>query len=118
MARIVCDTSLLKANDYRLKGKTYGTKICTRCDLGILESAHHLIMQCPFYENERKTMYHEINLIEGDWREDIMANSQEMMYILLGKHPEGTSFSEMIQIRTISGKHISAMYKCVIAGRS
>ena len=94
MARIVCDTSLLKTNDYRLKGKTYGAKMCTRCDLGILESAHHLIMQCPFYENERKTMYHEITLIEGVWREDIMANSQEIMYILLGKHPEGRSFSD------------------------
>ena len=118
MARIICDTSLLKANDYRLKGKTYGAKICTRCDMSILESAHHLIMQCHFYENERIAMYHEINLIEGDWMEDIMANSQEIMYILLGKHPEGRSFSQMAQIWTISGKHISAMYRSVIAGRS
>ena len=44
MARRVCDSSLLKVNDYRLKGKTYGAKMCTRSDLGILESAHHLIM--------------------------------------------------------------------------
>ena len=37
MASLTCDTSLLKATDYRLKGKTFGYKMCERFDLGITE---------------------------------------------------------------------------------
>ena len=48
MAKLVCDTSLLKNNDYSAKRRTFGFKVCSRCDLGIIESAKHFIMQCPF----------------------------------------------------------------------
>ena len=49
----VCDASKLKASDYRLKGKSFGYKICVKCDLGITENIQHLVMQCPFYVDNR-----------------------------------------------------------------
>ena len=60
VASIVCDTSLLKSTGYRLKKKTFGQKMCDRCDLGINEDARHIIMQCPFYCEERANMFNEI----------------------------------------------------------
>ena len=53
LASIVCDTSLLKMTDYSLKQKTIGFKMCNRCDLGIPENAWHIIMQCPYNNDER-----------------------------------------------------------------
>ena len=51
-----CDkmAALLKASDYRLKGKTFGFKMCNRCDPGIMEDVRHIIMQCPFFESRIK----------------------------------------------------------------
>ena len=60
MSALVCNTSLLKATDYRLKGKTFGYKMCTRCDLGITEDARNLVMICTFYELRRGEMINEI----------------------------------------------------------
>ena len=117
MAKLVCDTSLLKNNDYRVKRRTFGFKVCSRCDLGILESAKHFIMQCPFYEKDRSDMYDEINQIDGEWVKEIVSQSQEVMYILLSKHPEEIVFSDMIRVWLISGKYISKIYRSVIIGR-
>ena len=43
---LVCGKSLLKATDYRLKGKAFSHKICNKCDLGITENVQHLIFEC------------------------------------------------------------------------
>ena len=37
MASLVCDESLLKANDYRLKRKGHSHRICVKCNLGSIE---------------------------------------------------------------------------------
>ena len=63
VASILCDTSLLKTTDYRLKGKTFGYKMCSRCDLGIQEDARHVLMQCPFYNRERKKLFDSLESI-------------------------------------------------------
>ena len=44
MAKLVCDTSLLKSSDYRLKKLSFSHKICTACDLGIREDIKHIVM--------------------------------------------------------------------------
>ena len=49
MSAIVTNSSLLKSDDLRLKGKSFWSKVCERCNLGIREDAKHVIMQCPFY---------------------------------------------------------------------
>ena len=53
---IACDTSLLKTMDYTIKRRTFGFKMSSRCDLGIPENARHVIMQRPYYTNERVMM--------------------------------------------------------------
>ena len=38
MASLMCDTSVLKATNIRLRGKTFRYKVCLKCDLGMTEN--------------------------------------------------------------------------------
>ena len=117
LASIVCDTSLLKATDYRLKKKTGGFKMCERCYLGCTENAHHIIMQCPFYTTQRTNMFNEIEQNSEFWTNNVVNQGHDILHILLGKQPEGILFEEFVNILLISGKYICDIYKSVITGR-
>ena len=117
LASIVCDTSLLKATDYRIKRKSYASKMCVRCELGITENARHLILQCPFYNAERTEMFNEIESVSDTWSDKISNQGYDILHILLGMQPDGISYDEMICIWLIAGSHISRMYQSAIAGR-
>ena len=56
MAKLVCNASLLKDHDYRLKSKSFSHKICNNCDLGIREDVNHLVVQCLFFEEIKEEM--------------------------------------------------------------
>ena len=117
LASLVCDTSLLKATDYRLKKKSIGFKMCDRCELGCIEDARQPILQCPFYDVERTAMFNEIDSVNDIWSTKISYQGYDLMHILLGMQPEGFTFNEMIDIWMIAGCHISRMYLGAIAGR-
>ena len=117
LASIVCDTSLLKATDYRLKKKTGGFKMCERCYLGCTENARHIIMQCPFYTTQRTNMFNEIEQNSEFWTNNVVNQGHDILHILLGKQPEGILFEEFVNILLISGKYICDIYKSVITGR-
>ena len=109
LSSIVRDTSLLKATDYRFKNKPFGFKMCHRCDLGIVENARHLILQCPFYDLERASMFREIESTNDTWHSKVNNQGYDIMHILLGMQPDNTTFDEMIHIWLIAGSHISRM---------
>ena len=50
MARLVCDTNLLKAYNLRYKGTSIANRFCYSCDLGAEENTNHIVMQCPASE--------------------------------------------------------------------
>ena len=56
MARLVCDSSLLKAHHVKSRGTSHASRMCDKCDLGIEETARHIIMQCPFFEEDKKSL--------------------------------------------------------------
>ena len=111
LVRIICDASLLKTTGYRQK-KNYGYKMCSRCDLGIPESANHFIMQCPYFSTKRADMFNELENLGPLWKDKLMGTGPEILYILLGRQPENVSFDEMLCVWQISGTHISKMYEC------
>ena len=117
MSSMVCDTCLLKATDYRLKGKTHGYKMCNRCKLGSLEDVKHLIMQCPYFEVKRAKMYDEIKKLNNEELDEVLSNPQEIFHVILGKHPDNASFENMIQFWLIAGAHICDMYGEIVTGR-
>ena len=60
MVRIIGHNSLLKADDYHLRGLTMSHKVCEMCDLYMVESIQHIIMQCPGVYKERESMFNQI----------------------------------------------------------
>ena len=117
MATLVCDTNLLKSVDYRLKGKSHSQKVCNKCYLGIVESIHHLVMQCPSCVEDRIEMYRQIGELDCVYAQRILSNPQEMFHTLMGKHPEQVPFKAMVNVWMISGHFINKMYARAIAGR-
>ena len=117
MASLDCNTSLLKATDYRLKGKTIRYKMCERCDLGITEDVRHVVMQCPFFEPHRVRMYDDVRQTRPEGTEMILGRPQEIFYVLMGKQPNDAGFDKMIKFWVITGSHIVKMYDEIISGR-
>ena len=117
MASLVCDTSLLKSTDYRIKRKTFGFKMCNRCELGIIEDARHIILQCPYYDQERTEMFNELEMMCEVWANRIVNQGHDLLHVLLGKQPDNFTFDEMLQVWLISGNHINKIYKSVCTGR-
>ena len=116
MAALVCDTSLLKATDLRLKKKSFSQNVCSRCDLGIIESTNHIVMQCPYYQEYRVRMHDAIEQLGSDTSAAVMEDVQNYFYVIMGKHPENAPLHEMMGIWSITGDCISEMYRCAIAG--
>ena len=54
MSRIICHASLLKKDDFRLKGSTMSHKTCIMCDLYCIEDIIHIISQCPYYHKDEQ----------------------------------------------------------------
>ena len=117
MAALVCDTSKLKATDYRLKSKSFSNKVCTKCYLGIKESIHHVVMQCPFFGHDRISMYTDLEKLNNDVSNQILGNPQQLFYVLMGKQPDLTDFESMLDFWLILGRHISQMYGRATNGR-
>ena len=107
----------LGAEDYRLKGKSFSHRICTKCELGILEDIKHLLMQCPYYTEERKQLQHSIQLIGTELSDRIINDPPNYFNTIMGKQPEDTDFQEMIAIWLMTGDHISRLYKRTVIGR-
>ena len=117
MARLVCDSSLLKVSNVKYKGTSIASRFCERCDLGIEESVKHIVMQCPSHEEEKRVMFDEINEVDNIEISNLMRISGEIFLYLMGKHPVNTSFESMHILWDISARHISEMYKRTVVNR-
>ena len=91
--------------------------MCDRCDLGIVENARHVIMQCPLYNTKCTEMFNELEQSSKIWANNIINQGHDILHILLGKQPDGILLEEMVNILLISGKYICDIYKSVITGR-
>ena len=85
MAKIVCHASNLKRDDYRLKGSTMSSRTHIMCDMYCIEDILHIINQCPYYEEERASMYEEIYKRCPNAKKTFEENRGEAPYFLLGR---------------------------------
>ena len=106
MAKLVCDAGLLKSTDYRLKGKSFSSKIRGNCDLGIIEDINHLLMQCPSYSEERMNLHQSLNMLETITATQIVNDPVNYFHNIMGKQPENVEFQDMIEIWLLTGEHI------------
>ena len=84
LARLVCKTSLLKSDDYRLKGLTHSNRACNNCDLYATENVKHLLMQCPAREDDRLKLYHSLYQIDLSIEECMRNEPQNVFIWMLG----------------------------------
>ena len=117
MARLVCDSSLLKAHNVRYKGTSFANRMCENCYLGCVESTNHIVMQCPFFENDKRNMLEEMEGVENPEISGILNDHGNLFLYLMGKHRDNVCFDSMYIFWSISAKHISAMYKTAIIDR-
>ena len=118
MAALVCDASSLKSSDYRIKKKSHSYKICTKCDLGIIEGIIHLIMQCPFYSAETQELFDSLEHMGSEIASRVTRDSLNYFRIIMGMQPEYASFQSMIPIWLLSGDRISKIYRRAILGHT
>ena len=60
MSKIVFHASLLKRDDYRLKGLPMSSRTCTLCDHYCIEYIVHIVSQCPYSQPIMNELYDEI----------------------------------------------------------
>ena len=117
MAKMVCEASLLKKDDKRLKSKSVATRFCDKCTLSIEESVNHIVMQCPFFEEDRRIMLNELSDLRCAEVNNILSEAATVFPHLMGKQPQNVDFEVMYKFWIIAASHISNMYTRAIAGR-
>ena len=117
MSKLVCNASLLKDHDYRLKRKSFSHKVCNLCYLGVREDLNHVIMQCPNNEGTKEEMLDMIKALNDEAVDLILAQPQNLLGVLMGKHPEGVSFESMVKVWVISSKYIADIYRRIMRSR-
>ena len=75
------------------------------------------MMQCPYFETDRKTMYDEMSELNCPEINGILNEPRNIFLYLMGKHPPGIEFMTMYPFWTIAARHISRMYDKTISGR-
>ena len=83
MAKMVCKASLLKTADTRLKNRSLVSRFCEKCGLGIEETAIHIVMQCPFFEEDRRKMFAEMNDLSCREIDEILTDAANIFLYLM-----------------------------------
>ena len=118
MGRIMCHASWLKCDDVRLKGLTPSHRMCSECDMYVLENIVHLVMQCPMHENDRVIMYGALYDFDPSLIGMFSDSPEKILYWLLGREIDGKSEAYMFGFWCISGNAIFNMYRKVCASRT
>ena len=117
MAKLICRTSLLKADDFRLKDSPVGARLCQNCVLGIEKSLFHVVMQCPSGEVARASMFDSVEKVVYDFRSRALNAPHDTFPWLLGKVMEGVVDEQAFKMLEITGNSICSMYNRVISTR-
>ena len=117
MARSVCHASQLKDDDFRLFGSSHSERICTCCELGIIETVNHVVMQCPNTDSIRRQMFKDIHDSDPAISNELRQRPDQTFNWLMGKQPENIETSVMVQMWVIAGTYICEMYRRRISTR-
>ena len=118
MVKLISRASHLKADDPTLRDTSHLSRMCANCDLGITENLLHLVMQCPFQDDVRASMYKVMYEQAYDFAVKVNENPQCTFQWLLGNFRDEVETNVMYAGLEIAGRHISKMYWKVINGRT
>ena len=118
ITKIICHTSLLKVDDYRLKDQPPSSKTCELCDLYVVENIFHLLMQCPGMHDEQEAMYDQIYRNAPEIRKIFTDEPSNVFFWLLGRNIPDISKNDHIALRRIAGRWIYRIYYKAVQNRS
>ena len=107
MVKLLCKGSNLKGDDIRLRGTTVFSRMCCLCDVGIIEDAVHVIMQCPAQADVRQELCDQINSICP------RIEHEDYFHVIMGKFIQGWEFNDMVPIWSASCQQVMRMYNRV-----
>ena len=110
LSRMICHTSRLKCDDYRLKDLPMSHKTCIECSYYVKEDLKHLVMQCPRHQDIRTGMFEDLYSFCGELRTLFVDKPGEVFYWLIGKDIDDCDEAFMNAFLTISGKAINEIY--------
>ena len=117
MAKLLCRTSKLKADVPRLKAASPVERMCSLCNLYQIEDAKHVILYCDYVNDLRAEMHEKINGIPGNAGIEIMQNSSDLFYTLLGKKSNVTCEDDHVTFCAVIAQYISKMYRRITSER-
>ena len=112
MAKLLCHASLLRTDDVRLKRLPVASRFCPLCDHSAMDDTFHMVMQCPFLQDSRTRMFHEIERMCDDCEHEQINVNNDIFLTLMGKPAANFSIELMIAIWECSARHITNMYLC------
>ena len=118
MARLVCHASKLKSDDLRLKSLTPSHRMCSNCDLYLVEDLYHIIMQCPSTEAYMNDMLKNIVDIDESIKSEFENNPSEVFGWLIGKNIPNVGRDIMYRVWLVSGEFIANKYNQICKERS
>ena len=110
MVKLLSHSSRLKADSFALKSSPRSLRVCTRCFMGQLDDAKHMITQCDDTQEERTIMQNEIQHVLGE-EFAVIRNINNIFPMLLGHEIEGLSDEGTLKLRLVTGTHIHRMYQ-------
>ena len=110
MVKLLSHASMLKNDDVRLKSLPMASRFCDLCDLGVMDDAKHMIMQCPALQQFRNEMFNELTNIEDGSGREILDSAVEVCHTLMGKIPDVFTKRQMELFCSIVAKYVCDMY--------
>ena len=83
----------------------------------MLEDSEHMIVHCPFFNDQREEMFREINIIKISHGIDVGQPLENNQYLLSGKIPMGATPEVMLDIFRIIAIKVHHMYTTVVKSR-
>ena len=117
MAKLICRASRLKSDDPTLKDTSIFNRMCTNCEMGVVENVYHMVLQCPFTEDIRRAMFDDMASYVTEFSNRVKDNPSNTLAWLLGRTMEEIEAHTMCTGLEISGSHIYSMYRRVINSR-
>ena len=111
MVKVLCHASLLRVDDVRLKRLPIAAKFCTLCDLGSLDDAKHMVLQCPMLQLKRTEMFIEIEALLMRYDYDVNHLDENIFLNLMGKPAADIPQDVMYDVWLISVRYIASMYR-------
>ena len=119
MVKLVFRASRLKSDNYQNKNDPTKRPYCELCQNVAVEDVEHMIMHCPYFENQRNAMLGQTNEVERMFNAKVLLPSEDNLLLMLGKIPNGAPPPPemMFDNFSINAKNVHKMYMAIVKSR-